>query len=99
VYHNVPSLDVHGYVPVTSGGNDTCDAHFPEAAMRRCGVPRMLSGAEAPGSGRAVRQETGTASDNLDPLIGAFGFRAAEVKMKVFTEDPARVIPAPGKIR
>ena len=79
---------------------DTCgyDLHFLEAAIRQRGVPRMLFGTEAPGSGRAVRPETGRTSDDLVPVIGSFGFLSEQDKIAIFNENPARVIPALAKI-
>jgi len=62
-------------------------------------VPRMLFGTEAPGSGRAVRPETGRTSDDLVPVIGSFDFLTEEDKIKIFHENPARVIPALAKTR
>ena len=60
----------------------------------------MLFGTEAPGSGAAVRRsETGQTGDDLVPVIGAFDFLSEEEKIKIFNENPARVIPALGKIR
>jgi len=80
---------------------DTCgyDLNFLEAAIKQRGVPRMLFGTEAPGSGRAVRPETGRTSDDLVPVIGSFDFLTEEDKIKIFHENPARVIPALAKIR
>jgi predicted TIM-barrel fold metal-dependent hydrolase len=80
---------------------DTCgyDLNFLEAAIKQRGVPRMLFGTEAPGSGRAVRPETGRTSDDLVSVIGAFDFLTEEDKMKIFNENPARVVPALAKIR
>jgi predicted TIM-barrel fold metal-dependent hydrolase len=79
---------------------DTCgyDVHFLEAAIKQRGVPRMLFGTEAPGSGRAVRPETGRTSDDLVPVIGAFGFLTEADKVAIFNENPARVIPALAKV-
>jgi hypothetical protein len=59
----------------------------------------MVFGTEAPGSGRAVRPETGKTSDDLVPVIGAFDFLSEGDKIKVFNENPARVIPALAKFR
>jgi predicted TIM-barrel fold metal-dependent hydrolase len=75
---------------------DTCgyDLHFLEAAIKQRGVPRMLFGTEAPGSGRAVRPETGRTSDDLVPVISSFDFLSEEDKVAIFHENPARVIPA-----
>jgi predicted TIM-barrel fold metal-dependent hydrolase len=80
---------------------DTCgyDLIFLEAAIKQRGVPRMLFGTEAPGSGRAVRPETGRTGDDLVPVIGSFDFLTEEEKIKIFNENPARVVPALAKIR
>ena len=80
---------------------DTCgyDLNFLEAAIKQRGVPRMLFGTEAPGSGRAVRPETGRTSDDLVPVIGSFDFLTEDDKIKIFNENPARVVPALAKIR
>jgi predicted TIM-barrel fold metal-dependent hydrolase len=80
---------------------DTCgyDLIFLEAAIKQRGVPRMLFGTEAPGSGRAVRPETGRTSDDLVPVIGSFDFLSEEDKIKIFNENPARVVPALAKNR
>jgi predicted TIM-barrel fold metal-dependent hydrolase len=80
---------------------DTCayDLNFLEAAIKQRGVPRLLFGTEAPGSGRAVRPETGRTSDDLVPVIGSFDFITEDEKIKIFNENPARVVPALAKIR
>ena len=80
---------------------DTCayDLNFLEAAIKQRGVPRLLFGTEAPGSGRAVRPETGRTGDDLVPVIGAFDFLTEDDKIKIFNENPARVVPALAKIR
>jgi predicted TIM-barrel fold metal-dependent hydrolase len=79
---------------------DTCgyDLVFLEAAIRQRGVGRMVFGTEAPGSGRAVRPETGRTCDDLVPVIGDFGFLSEEEKKSIFTENPARVVPGFAKI-
>jgi predicted TIM-barrel fold metal-dependent hydrolase len=75
---------------------DTCgyDLVFLEAAIRQRGVSQMLFGTEAPGSGRALRPETGRTSDDLVPVIAGFGFLSEQDKVKIFNENPARVVPA-----
>jgi len=80
---------------------DTCayDLDFLEAAIKQRGVPRLLFGTEAPGSGRAVRPETGRTSDDLVPVISSFEFLTEDDKIKIFNENPARVVPALAKIR
>jgi predicted TIM-barrel fold metal-dependent hydrolase len=79
---------------------DTCgyDLVFLEAAIRQRGVDRMVFGTEAPGSGRAVRPETGRTSDDLVPIISSFEFLTAADKKKIFNETPARVVPAFAKL-
>jgi predicted TIM-barrel fold metal-dependent hydrolase len=78
---------------------DTCgyDTAFLEAAIKQKGVDRMCFGTEAPGSGRAVRPETGRTSDDLVPVIDSLSFLSAEDKLKIFHRNPARVIPALAK--
>jgi predicted TIM-barrel fold metal-dependent hydrolase len=79
---------------------DTCgyDVNFLEAAVKQRGVDRMVFGTEAPGSGNAVRPETGRTSDDLVPVIDGFGFLATQDKVKIFNSNPAKVIPALAKI-
>jgi predicted TIM-barrel fold metal-dependent hydrolase len=79
---------------------DTCgyDVNFLEAAVKQRGVDRMVFGTEAPGSGNAVRPETGRTSDDLVPVIDGFVFLATEDKVKIFNSNPAKVIPALAKI-
>jgi predicted TIM-barrel fold metal-dependent hydrolase len=80
---------------------DTCgyDLNFLEAAIKQRGVPRMLFGTEAPGSGRAVRPETGRTSDDLVPVIDSLDFLTLEDKLAIFNANPARVIPALAKAK
>jgi predicted TIM-barrel fold metal-dependent hydrolase len=80
---------------------DTCgyDLNFLEAAIKQRGVPRMLFGTEAPGSGRAVRPETGRTCDDLVPVIDSFDFLTPDDKLAIFNANPARVIPALGKVK
>jgi predicted TIM-barrel fold metal-dependent hydrolase len=79
---------------------DTCgyDLIFLEAAIRQRGVGRMVFGTEAPGSGRAVRPETGRTCDDLVPVIGDFGFLSEDEKKRIFNENPASVVPGFAKI-
>jgi predicted TIM-barrel fold metal-dependent hydrolase len=75
---------------------DTCahDLPYLEAAIRQRGVPRMLFGTEAPGSGRSVRPETGRSADDLVPVIAAFDFLSEDDKLAIFHDNPAKVFPA-----
>jgi predicted TIM-barrel fold metal-dependent hydrolase len=79
---------------------DTCgyDLNFLEAAIKQRGVGRMVFGTEAPGSGRAVRPETGKTSDDLVPVIGSLDFLSEVDKVDIFNRNPARVVPALAKI-
>jgi predicted TIM-barrel fold metal-dependent hydrolase len=79
---------------------DTCayDVHFLEAAIKQRGVAQLLFGTEAPGSGNAIRPETGRPSDDLVPVIDGFAFLSKEDKVSIFHTNPAKVIPALAKI-
>jgi predicted TIM-barrel fold metal-dependent hydrolase len=79
---------------------DTCgyDLVFLEAAIRQRGVDRMVFGTEAPGSGRAVRPETGRTSDDLVPVISGFEFLTAADKKKIFNGNGVRLVPAFAKL-
>ncbi|MDX6356920.1 MAG: meta-cleavage compound hydrolase [Streptomyces sp.] len=78
---------------------DTCayDVHFLEAAVKQRGVAQLVFGTEAPGSGNAIRPETGKPSDDLVPVIDGFDFLSKEDKLAIFHGNPAKVIPALGK--
>jgi predicted TIM-barrel fold metal-dependent hydrolase len=79
---------------------DTCgyDLVFLEAAIRQRGVDRMVFGTEAPGSGRAVRPETGRTSDDLVPVISGFEFLTSADKKKIFNGNGVRLVPAFAKL-
>ena len=79
---------------------DTCgyDIHFLEAAIKQRGVDQMCFGTEAPGSGRAVRPDTGRTSDDLVPVISAIEFLSDEDKLKIFNRNPARIFPGLAKL-
>lgn len=79
---------------------DTCayDVLFLEAAIKQRGVSQMLFGTEAPGSGRAVRPETGKTSDDLIPVISGYDFLTEQDKIEIFNSNPAKVFPALAKI-
>ena len=48
---------------------------------------------DAPGSGGAVRPETGETSDNLIPIIDGFDFLSEEDKLTIFNTNPLKVVP------
>lgn len=72
---------------------DACayDVNFLTAAIKQRGVDQMLFGTEAPGSGGAVRPDTGRPSDDLVPVIDSLGFLTAEDKLKIFHKNPLKV--------
>jgi predicted TIM-barrel fold metal-dependent hydrolase len=74
---------------------DTCahDVHYLEAAIKQRGVDRMCFGTEAPGSGRAVRPDTGRTADDLVPVIDAYDFLSAADKTTIFQDNPAKLFP------
>ena len=78
---------------------DTCayESIFLEAAIKQRGVERTVFGTEAPGSGRHVIPETGRSGDDLVPVIDSFSFLSQEDKIKIFNENPKKVIPAMAK--
>jgi predicted TIM-barrel fold metal-dependent hydrolase len=75
---------------------DTCayDLNFLEAAIKQRGVDQMLFGTEAPGSGGAVRPETGRPGDDLVPVIAAMSFLTEADKLKIFSDNAADVVRA-----
>lgn len=74
---------------------DSCgyDLLFLEAAIKQRGVPQMCFGTEAPGSGRAVRPETGRTCDDLVPVIAAFDFLSEADRLDIFHNNPLRIVP------
>jgi predicted TIM-barrel fold metal-dependent hydrolase len=79
---------------------DTCayDVHYLEAAIKQRTVARMVFGAEAPGSGSAIRPDTAKPADDLVPVIDAFDFLSETDKLDLFHENPARLFPAMAKL-
>ena len=75
---------------------DTCahDIPYLSAAIQQRGVRRMLFGTEAPGSGGAIRPETGKSADDLVPVIAALDFLSEEDKLAIFHHNPLAVFPA-----
>lgn len=80
---------------------DTCgyDLIFLEAAIKQRGVSQMVFGTEAPGSGRAIRPETGRTCDDLVPVIADFAFLSQDDKLQILNANPARVVPGLAKVR
>jgi predicted TIM-barrel fold metal-dependent hydrolase len=79
---------------------DSCgyDVHFLEAAIKQRGVSQTCFGVEAPGSGRAVRPETGRTSDDLIPILRSFDWLSEEDRRAILHHNPARVCPALAKV-
>jgi predicted TIM-barrel fold metal-dependent hydrolase len=75
------------------------DLHFLEAAIKQRTPRRMCFGTEAPGSGRAIRPETGRPGDDLVPVIAAFDFLSEEDKLVIFNSNPAHVCPGLGALQ
>ena len=75
---------------------DTCayDLHFLEAALKQRTPARLLFGSEVPGSGRAVRPETGRPGDDLVPVIGGMmPFLSEADKQLIFHDNMLKVVP------
>lgn len=72
---------------------DCCayDVNFMTAAIKQRGVDQMLFGTEAPGSGGAIRPETGRPSDDLVPVIDSLEFLTTEDKLKILQKNPLKV--------
>jgi predicted TIM-barrel fold metal-dependent hydrolase len=79
---------------------DTCalDLDYLEAAIKQRGTKQTLFGTETPGSGAAVRPETGKMGDDLVPVIGAFDFITEDDKMDIFHNNCAHVCPTLAEI-
>lgn len=75
---------------------DTCayDTIFLEAAIKQRGVKRLMFGSEAPGSGRAVRPETGRPGDDLVPVIDGFAFLSDQDKLDLMHYNAMTMFPA-----
>ena len=58
----------------------------------------MLFGTEAPGSGGALRPETGARLDDLVPVIGSLPGLTEEDKLNVFNGNARRVFPRLAKL-
>lgn len=74
------------------------DLHFLEAAIKQRTPQRLCFGTEAPGSGAAIRPETGRPGDDLVPVISSFEFLTEQDKMTIFHDNPAHVCPGLGEI-
>jgi predicted TIM-barrel fold metal-dependent hydrolase len=79
---------------------DTCvyDLDVLEAGIKQRGVSQIIFGTEAPGSGQAVRPETGKTSDDLIPHIDSFGFLSDKEKMDIMHNNGLSFLPAFGQV-
>lgn len=53
----------------------------------------MCFGSEVPGSGGALREDTGRPADDLVPVIGGFDFLTEAEKTAIFHDNPLRLFP------
>lgn len=74
------------------------DLHFLEAAIKQRTPERMCFGTEAPGSGAAIRPETGRPGDDLVPVIAAYDFLSEADKVTIFNTNPGHVCPGLGAL-
>lgn len=74
---------------------DTCVYDIPvlEATIKQKGKQTVF-GTEAPGSGGAVRPETGKTSDDLVPIISAFDWLSEDDKLDIFNRTPQKFCTA-----
>jgi hypothetical protein len=97
MYQDRKVIDVHGHMSTPPHFKnlfyDACayDVNFLTAAIKQKGVDQMLFGTEAPGSGGAVRPDTGRPSDDLFPVIDSLEFLSTEDKLKIFHKNPLKV--------
>ena len=104
MYHNLPVLDVHGHLSVPFGANSFLMLMMGSNTPVESPVGQDFAGPARVSvqdfrEAAAVRPETGRTSDDLVPMIEAFDFLSEADKMQIFRDNPARVIPALGKIR
>jgi len=64
-----------------------------EATIKQKGKQTVF-GTEAPGSGGAVRPETGKTSDALVPIISAFDWLSEDDKLDIFNRTPQKFCTA-----
>lgn len=74
---------------------DTCahDTPYLECAIKQRTPGRMCFGSEVPGSGGALREDSGRPADDLVPIIGGFDFLTEGDKVTIFHDNPARLFP------
>ena len=74
---------------------DTCahDEPYLECAIKQRTPARMCFGSEVPGSGGALREDSGRPADDLVPIIGGFDFLSEDDKKAIFHDNPRRLFP------
>ena len=79
---------------------DTCayDLVYLEAAIKQRGVNRLLFGSEAPGSGDAIRPETGRSSDYLVEELAKFDFLSEDDRLDIMNRNVVKVFPGMAKL-
>jgi predicted TIM-barrel fold metal-dependent hydrolase len=88
---HVPQKDLRGNLFY-----DSCSYNqiMLEAAIRQRGVDQVCFGSEAPGSGSCLRRDgLGKTADDLVPVIDSFGFLTDEDKVKIFRDNPLKILP------
>jgi predicted TIM-barrel fold metal-dependent hydrolase len=93
--HHLPQKDLSNNLFYDSCGYDL---NFLEAAIKQRGVDQICFGVEAPGSGRDVRPETGRTGDDQIPVLKDFTWLSDDDRKKILHYNPAKVIPALGKV-
>jgi predicted TIM-barrel fold metal-dependent hydrolase len=74
------------------------DIDFLTAAIRQRTPAQTAFGTETPGSGGAIRPETGRPGDDLVPIIGGFDWLSEADKELIFNKNPAMLCPALAQI-
>ena len=74
---------------------DTCvlETDMLAATIKQKSPTQMVFGTEVPGSGSAVRPETGRPGDDLVPVIGDFDFLGNEEKLDIFYNNAFNLAP------
>ena len=95
---NDPHLSQKDLQPTCSTTPAPTTCPTSSAPIKQRAPARMCFGSEVPGSGRAVRLDTGRPADDLVPVIGGFDFLTEEDKRTIFHDNPARLFPAMAKL-
>lgn len=79
---------------------DTCahETSYLEAVIKQRTVQRLVFGTEAPGSGGAIRPETGRTVDDMIPVLDSLAVLSDDDRAAILNRNPARVVPALAKM-